>query len=119
MANEISISAGFSASKGGASVAASFSGSLDMAGTEMQAGVQNIAATTTLIDIGGCDTVEAILIKNLDAAISLTIGLDTPITQVISVIKPGKGVLLTGTPTTLYAKAASSTVDAFIGVAEA
>jgi hypothetical protein len=119
MANEISISASLTASKGGASVSGSGSASLDMAGTEMAAIVQSMSTTGVVLNVGGCDTIQAILIKNLDAAISVTIGLTNgnPPTNVVSTIPAGKVVLLTNVGT-LYGASASGTPDIFVVAVE-
>ena len=119
MANEITLSASLAASKGGASVSGSGSTTLSLSGTEMAAIVQNMSTTGAAIDVGGCDQNQAILIKNLDAAIAVTVGLvnGNPPTQVVSVIPAGGVVLLTGVGT-LYGASASGTPDIFIVTVE-
>ena len=114
MANEISFNIALSASKGGAQVSGSVSGNADLAGSEMISSVQTLATSAAAISLGGCDAVQFLYLRNMDAAIAITVGLDSPITQVISVIQPGKSVLLSGTSTTLYAKSASGTPDLFV-----
>lgn len=120
MANETSYSVTLSASKGGASVSLSNNETLDMTGTEMASLVQNFSTTGAAITMGGVDQAEVLGIKNMDPTNSLTIGLTNgnPPTNVISVIKPGGAVLLTGVSTTLYAASSAATVDAFIAVVE-
>lgn len=111
MAGEINFSVILNASKNGLSIALPVSGSADLAGSEMIGSVQTLSTSPAAVSIGGCDQIQAIAIKNLDAAIAVTIGLDTPITQVVSVIPAGKAILLWGPPSTLYAKSASGTPD--------
>lgn len=118
MADETAISASLRCSKNGAAISASASTTFDLSGTAMYQAVQNFPSSATAINIGECDECEQLFIKNLDAAISLTIGLDTPITEVVAVLKPGGCFLTSGISTTLYAKSASSTVDALVAVVE-
>jgi hypothetical protein len=118
MTNEIAMSMSFSAVKGGANVANSGSKNLDMAGTEMISAVQNFGTTEAAINLGGLDQAEVLTIKNLSAVDSLTVGYADPIVTVLSVIKPGGMILVSGVSTTLYAKASANTVDAFIGACE-
>lgn len=119
MASEITYSSSLTASKNGASITLSGSHTQDMSGTEMTSAVQTMATSAAQLTIGGVDTIAAISVKNLDSAINVTIGLDSPITQILSVIQPGASVLLTGISTTVYGKSASGTPDIFIAVVEA
>lgn len=119
MANEISFNASLTASKNGASVTGSASKILDMAGTEMISSVQQFTTSPAQISLGGCDSVGALLVLNLDPTNDLTIGLNTPITQVVAVLKPGAMFLSEGISATLYAQSSASTVEGFVVCAEA
>lgn len=122
MADEISVSASLSVNKNGALVTASSSIAIDMAGTEMISSVQQFStADTQAISLGGCDSVGAILIKNMEAegGNNLTVSLNATHTQVISVIPPQCAILLHGVSTTIYAKSSASTVEAFVACGEA
>ena len=81
--------------------------------------VQSFSASESAVSLGGCDSISALLVKNLDATNTLTIGLNNPITQTVSVIQPGAGILVSGVSTTLYGKSGASTVEAFIVAVEA
>ena len=119
MAGEISFSAALSASKGGAQAAGTASGTADLAGTEMIASVQNFTTEDSqAISVGGCDTVQALYVYNMDSTNTLTVSLNSTHTQVLSVLPPLKCALCWGVSTTLYAKAGASTVDGYIVVIE-
>lgn len=120
MANEISYSVSLSASKGGASISSSGNKSQDMAGTEMSSLVQSLTTTGAALTLGGVDQAEVLAIKNMDATNNVVIGLTNgnPPTNVISIIKPGGIVLLTGVSTTLYGASLVAGCDVFIAVAE-
>lgn len=115
MANEITIACSLSCSKGGASITSSMGKTLDMAGTEMISSVQQFGtANSQAISLGGNDQVGQLMIKNLDLAATLTVSLDTTHTQIISVIQPGCGILVSGCSLTMYAKSSAGTIDTFI-----
>jgi len=116
--NEISWNVGLTASKGGAQAAGSSAGNADLAGAEMIASVQTLSTTEAQISIGGCDQIQVIYLYNMDDAISITVGLNNPITQLVSVIPPLKGSILWNPPATLYAKGASGTPNLYAVVIE-
>jgi hypothetical protein len=122
MANETSTTITLSSTKNGATVTGGANGSgsksYDMAGTEMIGAVQTFTTSESAVSLGGCDSVEALYIKNLDGTNDLTIGFANPIVTVLSVIKPGGSILVTGVSTTLYGKSSASTVDANVVCAE-
>jgi hypothetical protein len=66
MANEISVSASLSASKNGATIAASDSLSITMAGDQMISNVQIVPAASEAILLGDVTTPGYVYIKNLD-----------------------------------------------------
>jgi hypothetical protein len=118
MASEINLSASLTATKNGAGVDGNGSLVLDMSGTEMSALVQTLSTSEAQLTLGGVDSLAAILIKNL-SAVAVTISLNTPATQVVSIVPANGIVLLTGVSTTLYGKCASGTADIFIVAVEA
>jgi len=119
MANEISAAVSLGVSKNGATISNSYNGNGDLSGTEMLSSVQQFStANSQAVSIGGCDQVNALMIKNLDSSIAITVSLDTTHTQVISVIPAGRAVLLWGIATTFYCKSASGTVDVMVTVCE-
>lgn len=80
MANEVTITASLTASKGGASIASgSLSKTLDMTGADVQAQTQLIGhAADEAVDISADIGTEGyVLIKNLDASNYVTLSYDT------------------------------------------
>ena len=126
MANEILIAASISASKGGGSVSGSMSTYLTLTGSEMIATVQTISTAVAAVPIGGCDQIQAIMIKNMPLlsdgvtanTATITVGLDNPITQTVAVIPPGGAALIPGANTTLYWKASAGTPDGMVVAVE-
>ena len=85
----------------------------------MIASVQNFTTEDSqAISVGGCDTVQALYVYNMDSTNTLTVSLNSTHTQVLSVLPPLKCALCWGVSTTLYAKAGASTVDGYIVVIE-
>lgn len=125
MANEVSHSCSLSASKNGATVNSSGSKTEDLTGSEMLSSVQALSTTAALISVGGCDSIKAITIKNLDTnadgtanTATVTVSLDSSSLQVVSVIPAGGQILLLGCSTTLYAKSSAGTPDMYVTVVE-
>lgn len=118
MANEITIACSISAAKNGASVDGVAGVTRDMTGTEMIGSVQQFSTSETAVSLGGCDQAGNLFIKNLATSGTITIGLDNPITLVLSVIQPGAAILVSGVSTTLYGKSSAGTLDANIVCAE-
>jgi hypothetical protein len=106
MANEIMISAGFQASKSGATISASESGSFDMTGDDMVQGTQLIGTAAEVLNLGEVSGDVALLFaKNLDATNFVEIALDSGMTQKFIKLRPGRFALLPPATATLYAKA--------------
>lgn len=119
MANEYTLGASLAVSKNGASAAGGFNANLDMVGTEFVASIQQFGTSNgQQISLGGNDQNAVFFIKNLDAAATLTVSLDTTHTQVISVIPAGKGILLFGASLTLFAKSSAGTIDTHVVAGE-
>ena len=121
MANELAISASMSAVNAGAAVnSGSVSKLLDMTGTDMLSGTQLIgyasAEALTFGEITGAPGM--LLVKNLDAANFVTLGLDSPITQVICKIRAGAFALFQPPSATIYAQANIADVSVFKVVTE-
>ncbi len=114
MASEITLGCNLTATKNGATVTGSGSKTLDMSGTEMIGAVQTFTTSEAAVSIGGCDSVAALYVKNLDGTNTLTLGFANPIVTILSVLQPGGEILVTGVSTTLYGKSGASTVDANI-----
>lgn len=116
MASEITVTASLSVIKGGASVnTGSLSKTIDMTGTDVGSGTQNVATIEQLTynstDITG--TVDFVL-KNNDAAASCTITTATPATatNVMSVVPPGGFCLLMGIdPSKIFMTSSSGTIQ--------
>jgi hypothetical protein len=119
MSSEIAIGCSLTATKNGATVSGSGTKSIDMSGTEMIGAVQTFTTSESAVSLGGCDSVAALYVKNLDGTNNLTLGFANPIVTVLSVIPPGGEILVTGVSTTLYGKSSASTVDANVVCVEA
>ncbi len=119
MSSEISCGCSLTATKNGATVSGSGTKSLDMSGTEMIANVQTFTTSEAAIQLGGCDSVSQLYVKNLDSTNTLTLGFANPIVTILSVIQPGDMIKVTGVSTTLYGKSGASTVDANVVCVEA
>lgn len=112
MANEITTSIGFSASKSGATVSFSKSKQTTMAGTVMFQSVQSVGTTTEAItfpaDFSGAPS--WMMIYNMDSTNYVQIGLDNadPMTQIFAKLLPGQFILFPANTATLYADANSA-----------
>lgn len=122
-ANEIQSSCSLTISKGGMNAGLSENVNADLAGTEMIGSVQTLSTAAAPVNIAGLDQIQVIAIKNMPLladgvtpnTANVVVGLDTPITQIISTIPPGRAIKLWNPPTVLYAKSSAGTPD--IGVA--
>lgn len=118
MANEITTSVGFSASKSGATVSFSKSKQTTMAGAVMFQSVQTIGTTTEAItfpaDFSG--TPSWLMIYNMDSTNFVQIGLDNanPMTQAFAKLLAGQFMLLPANTATLYADADTASVNILV-----
>lgn len=127
MGSEIAWSASLSGGKGGgAQIAMSGSGVADMVGSEYAFAVQTMSTTPAQIVLPGVDQAQAIAIKNLPFladgttpnTATVTVGLNTPPTQILSVLPPGRMALLWGISTTIHGVASAGTPDIAVAVFE-
>jgi hypothetical protein len=120
MANEISVTANLSASKGGASITpGSKSKTITMAGTNMISSTQSIGTTSELVifgDITGAP--EYVFITNLDTENYVEIGGDSGLTVWNLKLKPGYPTLIPLSSATLYAKANTATCQILVSAVE-
>lgn len=120
MANEIRASASVSARKNTANVTGGSSGTFDMAGTEMHASVQQFSAGgAASISFGGCDSLKALYIENMDDTNNLIITADSG-GVTIATLPPGAFLLLMGAnpSAALEGEADQSTVNAWVVAVE-
>jgi len=118
MANEITISVSLSVNKD-SNVNGSATLSKDMAGAEMIGATQSLTTTAAAVNVGGCDQLKAILIKNMSTTESVHVGLDnTAISQRIATISPRNAIILDSPPSALYARTVSGTGDIWVAACE-
>lgn len=103
---------------GSAAVTDDIQSSRTASGSKIASRMQALSTTPAAIDLGGCSNIGEIAIRNLDSAIDVTISLDNAAADVVSVIKPGCGILLQFPPSTIYAKSASGTPSIFSTIVE-
>lgn len=122
MGKEASLSVSATVSKNGLTGSLSFNGTFDLTGTEFISRVQTLSTSESQIDLGGIDQNQCVILGNpafqsdgvTPNTATLTVGLNTPITQTVSVIPPGKGIVLIGASLTLYGKGSAGTPDLLI-----
>lgn len=122
MSQEINFTVSLAVAKNGSgSAACSATGTADLTGSEYAGIVQTLSTTEAAVNIGGCDQLQAIMIKNQpfkpdgsDNPDNVILGLANPIVTPIATIPPGKAIILWGAPTTIYAKSSAATPDIFI-----
>lgn len=110
MANEITMSVALAASKGGVSVTGSKSNTFTLAGSNMISNVQTLSTTTPVaVNVGSCTQIQYMMIVNMDASATVTIGTTSasPPTGGVQVIPAGGAVLLAGSALTYYAYASA------------
>lgn len=117
MASEIQYNITLQVSKNSINVSGSVSKSIDMAGAEMIAATQSLTTSEAAVNFGGCDQRQKVLIKNLSDTESVKLGLDNPITQVVGILEPGGGTLLSQIPA-IYAKTLANTGDIWVVAVE-
>lgn len=113
MANEISAAITLSASKGGATVAATGSKTADMAGDQMIDNVQIIGTASEAIALGDVATPGYILFKNLDATNFVSISVLATAVAATSFTKllPGDIALIKAVGTQITAIADTASVN--------
>jgi hypothetical protein len=111
MANEITFSGSLTASKNGASVAASASVTNDMSGDQLYANVQAVGTSAEQIDISDVSTIGLIYVKNLDATNYVEIALDSGMTNVFIKLLAGEFNIFSPATATLYARANTSGIN--------
>ena len=119
MANEISVSASLSVSKGGASISATGTVSFTMSGDQMLSNVQIIGTAAEAITVGDVATIGYVFLKNMDATNFVEVALDSGVsTQKIAKILAGGIALFPASTATLYAKADTANVNLLVGITE-
>lgn len=112
MANETSFNASLACTINGASVSGTFSGNDTNAGGNIFANVQNVGTSTEAIDLGEASfTVLWWYFRNLDATNYIEIGINTPLTQKMTKLLPGKCCLFPAATSAMYALANTATVN--------
>lgn len=118
MANEIAVTCSLTASKGGMSVSSVGSSSpasatFDMTGVDGLGGTQATSTTTTALNVGSVAAPYTVMLRNMstDSLEIITVGLNTPLTQVCTELKSGRPPSLLNVPSgaTLYVLAATGT----------
>ncbi len=114
MANEITASCALSVTKNGNNVAGSNICITTLTGTEMTAVVQSLTDTPVQVEIGGCDNLAQLFIKNLSTVNSVQITDDDIGTYAVSTIGPGNAVLLNFPSPIMFAACSSGDADIFV-----
>lgn len=121
MANEITMTAGLSASKGGAVVnPGTQTKLLTMAGSNMVQYTFPLTTSATAVSFTGITGVPAgVLIKNNDSTNYIEVGGDSGLTVFKLKLLAGEFVLLTPSSATMYYKANTATCQVFVVAVEA
>lgn len=121
MANEIQISANFSATKNGVTVSGNSSNVIDMSGTNMIGNVQSIGIVSEQIVLSDVTTPGYYFFKNLDQTNEIRISLATPVSaaNAFCTLKPNQGALIPSAQTTIHAIAINAPCDLFVAACEA
>lgn len=125
MANEINLVLSLVASKGGASVnSAGATGpaslTFDMTGVDMLGATQEIDGTDAAIVVGDVTAPFYLFAKNIGSAGIIRLGLDNPVTQIVSQLDPGKPCFLcVPSGATIYADTTSGTAMLYYVAVEA
>lgn len=121
MANEISLSIGLSASKGGGTMTLSFSATQDMAGSDMTQVTQELTTTPELADLGDVATPAAyVFVRNLETETNdVHLSLNSDGSNKFATIKPGKAMVFPpATGQNVYLSASSTTARVMLGAIE-
>lgn len=120
MANEISVSANFLASKNGVSVNVAPTKTLDMAGEDMLQGTQEIGTSAEQITFGAITGAPGyVVIKNLDDTNFVEIANDASMAEKYAKLLPGKFILYPPSSGTVYARADTAACNCLIAAVEA
>ena len=119
MANEISLSVGFSASKGGVTVRAPSGGiTRNMAGTEMISNVQSVGTSAEALQLGDVTTIGYLVVKNLDATNFVEIDSANTFDKFPQKLLAGDQVVLRPQTATIHVKANTAAVDIAVTAVE-
>lgn len=121
MANEITMVAGLSASKGGAVInPGTMTAQQTMAGEDMMQETVPSTTSAALFTWGGITGVPAaVLIKNLDSTNYVEIGGDSGLTVFKLKLLAGKSILITPSSATMYHKANTASCQLLVVAVEA
>jgi hypothetical protein len=113
MANEINIQAQLTVSLGGATINGAASKSITIAGTGLQATVQNIGTTTEALSFTDMDDIGYLYLKNQDATNFIMVGLVSPVSagNAFLTLLPGEFALVPTRQETIYAIADTAACD--------
>lgn len=115
MANEISVAAQFTASKGGATIQHEFTDTLTMSGSELVQQTQVIATSATAVDIGAISGVPGIfIIQNLDGSNFIELATDNGMANKFAKLLAGEWAVFPPSSGTFYAKADTGSVRVLI-----
>lgn len=111
MANELSLSIGFNYTKGTsmASVAINKSNFVTVAGTAVEAGIQNIATTEEAVTLGDVSAPGYVFLLNTDATNYVEVGGSTGVYDIK--LKAGQWAVFPLDGTTLFAKSNTAACD--------
>ena len=120
MANEISASATFLASKGGVNVSVQPTKTNDMAGVNMIQGTQAIGTSAEVVTFGAISGAPSwIMIKNLDDTNFVEIANDASMAEKYAKLLPGQFILYPPSSGTVYARADTAECNCLIAAVEA
>jgi hypothetical protein len=113
MAQEINFHASLTVSKGGLTVGASATKSVDMAGTDFEGTIQSIGTTTEAITFGDVTTPGYLFLLNTDPTNFVQIGLTSPVSagNAIAKLLPGEFCFIPTRQSTIYALADTGAVE--------
>lgn len=117
MANEITLTAGLSIIKNGASVSGAISGlRISQTGNNSIGNIQNVGTTTEQLSFGDVTTPGYLFVKNLDATNFVLVSLATPAISGTSFAKllPGEAFVIPTRQTTVYAIADTAACDVLV-----
>lgn len=121
MANEISISASLSATKGGVTVqSGGQTKAVDMVGDQMLANVQIIGTSAEALQMADVTVGGYLFVRNMDGTNFIQLALDSAVsTQIFCKLKPGESTLFRPpVGATIYAKADTANCNAQVVAVE-
>jgi hypothetical protein len=120
MANEISTTANFTATKGGATINVSASKAITMSGVDMVQATQNIGTSAEALSFGDITGVPAFcIVKNLDATNFIELATDSGMSNKFAKILAGQWAAFPPSAAAIYALANTAGVLVQVGAAEA